>query len=164
MEDMDLVEIDKSVEIGTCPFSRIFKGFEKVEAVQSIFGDRTKKALAELEVEACRPRKGGYMWIDDEKERLDVDLGYIQSAEKRYLYLDVIHELVHVRQMREGKELFDEKYKYIERPTELEAYDLAVEEAKKIGMSNDEIKEYLKVEWIPKKDFETFLKRFELDS
>jgi alkylation response protein AidB-like acyl-CoA dehydrogenase len=50
--------------------------------------------------------------------------------------------------LTEGKPLFDESYEYHERPTELEAYRYAVKEARKLGMSDDEIFEYLKVDWM----------------
>jgi hypothetical protein len=63
-------------------------------------------------------------------------------------YLDIVHELVHVRQYREGKPLFDESYEYHDRPTELEAYKHAVKEARRLGMSDQEIFEYLKVDWM----------------
>jgi hypothetical protein len=53
-----------------------------------------------------------------------------------------------VKQFREGKELFDETYEYADRPTELEAYRIAVKEARRLGMGNDEIFEYLKVTWL----------------
>ena len=33
-------------------------------------------------------------------------------------------------------------------PTEIESYDITVKEAKRLGMSDKEIIDYLKVEWI----------------
>jgi len=62
------------------------------------------------------------------------------------LYLDVIHELVHIRQLREGKQLFDNGYEYVDRPTELEAYKVGVDEARRVGMSEEEVFEYLKAD------------------
>jgi hypothetical protein len=59
-----------------------------------------------------------------------------------------VHELVHVRQFREGKPLFDETFEYHDRPTELEAYAHAVKEARRLGMSDAELYEYLKVTWM----------------
>jgi len=67
-------------------------------------------------------------------------------------YLDIVHELVHVRQYREGKPLFDESFEYHERPTELEAYSHAVKEARRLGLSDDEIFEYLKVDWMSEEE------------
>jgi len=74
------------------------------------------------------------------------------------LYLDVIHELVHIKQFLQGRNLFDSKYSYVDRPTEIEAYRCCVEEARKIGMSEAAIAEYLYVEWISRADHARLLK------
>jgi hypothetical protein len=68
------------------------------------------------------------------------------------IYLDIIHELVHVRQFMEGKELFDDNYSYIERPTEVEAFRHAVAEARNLGLSDERICAYLKTEWLSDDD------------
>jgi len=43
-------------------------------------------------------------------------------------------------------DLFDRKYSYVDRPTEVEAYKYTVEEARNLGMKKEEILDYLKVE------------------
>ena len=72
----------------------------------------------------------------------------MRKSDSRILYLDIIHELVHVRQQREGLDLYDKSYSYVERPTEIEAYEIAVKEAKRLDMTDKEILDYLHVEWI----------------
>jgi hypothetical protein len=62
------------------------------------------------------------------------------------IYLDVIHELVHVKQFLDGKKLRDNNFAYVDRPTEIEAHRKAVEEAKRIGMDDKHILEYLRTE------------------
>jgi hypothetical protein len=69
-----------------------------------------------------------------------------------HLYLDLVHELVHVKQFGEGRDLFDHAYKYVARPTELEAYAVTVAEARRLGMPEEEICEFLYVEWISHDD------------
>ena len=64
----------------------------------------------------------GYLRVDDETGNIVVSGEYLRTGDERYLYLDVVHELVHVRQFIEGKELFDRRYSYVDRPTEIEAY------------------------------------------
>jgi hypothetical protein len=54
----------------------------------------------------------------------------------------------------EGKKLFDDNFSYVRRPTEVEAYRLAVEEAKRLGLSDERICEYLKTEWMSNRDLE----------
>lgn len=141
------VQIPGDVPIMKHPFTDYFKGFEKVLVVREIFGDETDKVLAELRVEFFSSRFG-YMGVSDEDGHLIVSAYYLRDGDPLSKYLDVVHELVHVRQFREGKPLFDETYEYHERPTELEAYRHAVKEARRLGMSDADIFEYLKVDWM----------------
>jgi hypothetical protein len=141
------VQIPKEVPIIKYSFLDYFKGFEAVSAVREIFGDQTGNVLSELQVEFFGTRFG-YMGVSDEDGHVFVSANYLKQGDARSIYLDVVHELVHVRQFREGKALFDETYEYVDRPTELEAYKHTVKEARRLGMSDDEIFDYLKVTWL----------------
>ena len=136
----------------THPFTDYFKGFEKVEAVRKIFGDKTEEVPRNLRVEFGG--RGGYMGVSDVDGHLLISAHYIKEGDIVDIYLDVIHELVHVRQFMEGKKLFDDNFSYVRRPTEVEAYRLAVEEARRLGLSDERICEYLKTEWMSSKDLE----------
>jgi hypothetical protein len=149
------IAMKRDSEAGSFFFFEIFQGFGELEAVTSIFQDDTEKVLKSLKVDLQSRR--GYARVDDETGNIVVSLDYLKQGDERHIYLDVIHELVHIRQFMEGKELFDMKYGYLERPTEIEAYAAAVEEAKKIGMKEDEIVEYLRVEWVTEDEFQLFL-------
>ena len=100
----------------------------------------------------------GYMYVNDEDGSLVVGADYLRTASVNYLYLDVIHELVHIKQYLQGKNLFDENYSYVDRPTEIEAYKCSVEEARRIGMDEDTLAEYIYVEWISRKEHARLLK------
>ncbi|PSN85608.1 hypothetical protein B9Q02_05655 [Candidatus Marsarchaeota G1 archaeon BE_D] len=150
------VKINRNVELLSYPFKEVFQGFENVVAVRKIFGDKTDEVLSKLRV-VLYPRRG-YLAVDDQTGYILVSHPYLKEADERYLYLDVIHELVHVKQFFEGKELFDERYSYVDRPTEIEAYKVAVEEGRRIGMSDEELADYLRVEWITDEEFERLLK------
>jgi hypothetical protein len=63
----------------------------------------------------------------------------------------------------EGKELFDHNYSYVERPTEVEAYRAAVEEARRLGLSDRRICEYLKTEWMTDEEFRGLAKAVAVD-
>ena len=128
------------------PFTDYFKGFEKVEAVRRLFGERTEEVLRKLKVELTTI--GGYMWVSDMDGHLVVSSSYLNNGDRVDIHLDVVHELVHVKQFMEGKELFDTHYGYTDRPTEIEAYRYAVEEARRLGLSDERICQYLKTEWI----------------
>jgi len=134
------------------PFNDYFKGFDKVEAVHRIFGEKTEQVLRDLKVEFTWA--GGYMGVNSTNGHLMVSSKYLNKGDRADIYLDVIHELVHVKQFMEGKELFDSHYSYTERPTEIEAYRHAVEEARRLGWSDAKIFNYLKTEWMSEKELE----------
>lgn len=147
--------INRAAKTGSLAFAEVFPGFETVEAVRSIFGERTELVLADLRVDVL-PRQG-YLRVDDETGNIIVSSEYLRKGDERYLYLDVIHELVHIKQFMQGRELFDRRFSYVDRPTELEAYTAAVREAERIGMKKEEILDYLKVEWITDEEFRRLL-------
>lgn len=149
------VTINREMDESDYPLKEVFIGFERVEAVKAIFGGKTEEVLKRTRV-VLQERKG-YLHVDDTSGNIVVSSHYLRSGDERYLYLDVIHELVHVKQYMEGKELFDERYSYVDRPTEIEAYSVTLKEAKRIGMKHKEIVDYLKVDWVTEAEFERLL-------
>jgi len=127
-----------------------------VEAVKGIFGERTEEVLRHLKVEFTWI--GGYMFVDNTDGHLVINSRYLNSGDKVDIYLDLIHELFHIRQFMEGKELFDTRYEYIERPTEIEAYRYTVQEARRLGLSDERICQYLKTEWMSDSDLKRLAK------
>lgn len=111
-------------------------------AVQQIFGEKTNDVLRDLRVEFTSGR--GYMNVSDEDGHLRVNANYLNTGDERDIYLDIIHELVHVKQFLDGKKLHDRNFQYCDSPIELEAYGHAVEEARKLGMSEEQILDYLR--------------------
>jgi hypothetical protein len=140
----------------TGQFLEYFKGFDKVEAVQGIFKEKTTDILSNLKVEFSWVN--GYMYIDSKNGHIVISKKYLQNGNQTDIYLDLIHELYHIKQFKEGKELFDPKYKYVDRPTEIEAYKYTVQEAKRIGLTDKRICQYLKTEWINDVDFKRLTK------
>jgi hypothetical protein len=138
------VEFVRNVKVVTYPFQDYFKNFENVEAVKRILGDKTEEVLHNLRVEFTSGR--GYMGVNDEDGHLRCSANYLNSGDPTDLYLDIIHELTHVRQFMEGKQLFDNHYRYVDRPTELEAFHNAVDEARRLGLTEKDITEYLRTE------------------
>ena len=137
-------------------FSEYFKNFEKVDAVRGIFGEKTNEILSHLTVEISWIM--GYMYVDGSDGHLVISKGYLNSGDKTDIYLDLIHELCHVKQFMEGKELFDPRYDYVDRPTEIEAYQYAVQEARRLGLSDERIRCYLWTEWMDEDSFRRLAK------
>ena len=142
-------------------FNDYFKGFDKNEAVRGIFGNKTEDVLRNLKVEFMG--LFGYMGVDNTDGHLLVNARYLENGDKTDIYLDVIHELCHVKQYMEGKELFDGRYEYVDRPTEIEAYQYTVNEARRLGLSNERICQYLKTEWMSEEDLKKLAKHLEVD-
>jgi hypothetical protein len=140
----------------TYSFAEYFKGLENVEAVRRIFGEKTEEILENLKVEFTW--LGGYMFVDGEDGHIVINSRYLQNGNKVDIYLDLIHELVHVRQFMEGKQLFDSHYGYTDRPTEVEAYQHAVDEARNLGLNDERICQYLKTEWMSDEDLKRLAK------
>jgi len=145
------LRLTKLMRIGTSTrmFLDCFGDFEKHEAVRGIFGDKTHEVLSNLKVEFTW---FGYMGVNDDNGHLMVNKTYLNNGDKTDIYLDVVHELCHVKQHFDGRELFDPHYDYVDRPTEVEAYRYTVQEAKRLGLSDERILCYLQTEWISDED------------
>lgn len=161
MDDIDKVKIIRNVQATTYPFTRYFEGFENIEDVKNIFKDRTKQVLQNLQVEFIGRR--GYMGVSNLDGHLIISSEYLQKGDLIDIFLDIIHELVHVKQFIEGKELFDHNYSYVDRPTEIEAYRYTVDVALKMGLDEDRIYDYLKTEWMSDADFHVLIKNLKMN-
>ena len=150
--DLGGVTIRRNLGAGTHRFGDIFSGFATLAAVRDVFGARTEQVLHNLTVEVF-PREG-YMGVSDEDGHIFASQSYLNTGELWTIYLDIVHELVHVRQFMEGKNLFDNAYAYVDRPTEIEAYRVAANEARRIGLDEHKIYEYLEVPWISRQEHE----------
>lgn len=140
-------KIEREGPLNRYNFTDFFKGFDQVPIIKKTFGKNTVEILSNLEVEFNSFRRG-YMGVSDDDGHLVVNTHHLKNSDYKILYLDVVHELIHVKQFMDGKNLFDEDYEYVDRPTEIEAYQITVDEAKKIGMNDPEIFDYLQVDWI----------------
>ena len=148
------------IGLSTYRFADYFKGMEKVGAVRGIFGEKTDEILKNLRVGFTFV--GGYMFVNNANGHLMISSKYIKNGDRIDIYLDLIHELVHVKQFMEGKELFDVNYGYTERPTEVEAYRVALREARRLGLSEDRICQYLKTEWMNVEEFKKLAKSMDV--
>lgn len=147
MESKFRVRIERNGPTKLYPFTRFFRDFDRLESVQELFGKQTRSVLRKLKVEFFSARFG-YMGTSDVDGHLIISNRYLKDGKFRDVYLDVVHELCHVSQFRHGKPLFYPKLSYVDAPSEIEAYTFTVREGKRVGMTDKELVEYLKVEWI----------------
>lgn len=161
MDNIDKVKIIRNVQATTYPFTQYFEGFENIEAVKNIFKDKTKQVLQNLQVEFIGRR--GYMGVSNLDGHLIISSEYLHKGDRIDIFLDIIHELVHVKQFINGKELFDHNYSYVDRPTEIEAYRYTVDVALKMGLDEARICNYLKTEWMSDADFRLLIKNLKMN-
>ncbi|MHA2204155.1 MAG: hypothetical protein ACW991_10745 [Candidatus Hodarchaeales archaeon] len=145
------VKVLRNAKVTTYPFTDYFEGFHKVGIIKRLFGDETEDVLKNLKIE-FRGGKRGYMGVSDDDGHLRINAHYLNNGDIIDIYLDIIHELIHVKQFMDGKKLFDGDFRYIERPTEIEAFRYSVEEARNLGLSDERICEYLSTEWMKDDD------------
>ncbi len=141
------VRVQRTAPIQLYPFPRFFRGFERLEAIRELFGPRAARVLASLKVEFFSARFG-YMGTSDIDGHLLISSRHLRHSPFRTVYLDLVHELCHVRQFRDGRPLFYPKLSYVDAPSEIEAYRFTVREGRRLGMTDRQLFDYLNVEWI----------------
>lgn len=137
----------------------IFVGFDESPSVREIF--RGRRGLDDIIVRIGKSPK--YMRVLDDDGSIAIGREYLRTGDSLHLYLDLVHEVTHVRQQREGLPLYDQSYRYIDRPTEIEAMINTVGEARRCGMSDCEIAEYLDVPWITAEEHAELVRKLELN-
>ena len=154
--DLPVTFSRKAPSVPLSPFTDYFRGFEKVKAVQDVFGGRTDEVLGRLGIRFISNRYM-YMGVSDQDGNIGVGTYHLKNSDLRTLYLDIVHELFHVKQFMDDREYFAREHRrylkktgfdtalYYRSPIEVPAYRHAVDEAKRIGMSFDEIADYLKM-------------------
>ncbi len=133
---------------GTYFLDDIFDGLKHSATLMEVF--KTKNELDDifLKTNVIVEEKDHYMFVKNEDAAIVIGLDHLKNSDTKVLYLDIVHELVHVKQHRAGLDLYNRSYSYVDRPTEIEAYEVAVKEARRLGMNDDEIMDYLFVDWI----------------
>ena len=138
--------VRRSAVMGEYKLSEVFTGLESSPALIKVFSSKAQmaKILKHLKLRVERNDSG--LWLDRDTGTICIGAKHLTAAKSDFLYLDVVHVLVHVRQFLEGKELYDQAFEYVDRPTELEAYRTTVAEARRVGMDEDEILKYLRMD------------------
>lgn len=149
--------ITRNLREGLHTVKDVFPGFANSPNLRAILEGlpfSPEEVLVEVALTKTR-----YMRVSERDGRIIINTEHLRKADWKVLYLDLLHELVHVKQYLEGIDIYDDYYPYVDRPTEIEAYSLAVKEARQLEMSDREIAEYLRVEWNTKAEHARLLGR-----
>lgn len=149
---MNSIKVNRLTDNGFYKLEEIFENLKNSSVLLDIF--KSKQTIDDVftNTRVIVDGSSQYMYVNNEDASIVIGSSHLKNSDKKILYLDIIHELVHVRQQREGFDLYDKSYAYVDRPTEIEAYLIAVQEAKRLGMKDDEIYDYLHVDWITKEE------------
>ncbi len=152
------VRLERKAPTKLYPFTRFFQGFEKVPSIRELFGPRTAEILRAEKVEFFSTRFG-YMGTSDVDGHLLINTRHLHDSPFATVYLDLVHELRHVKQFRDGKPLFYPKLSYVDAPSEIEAYRFTVDEGRRIGLSERSLFAYLKTEWMTEAEHRRLARR-----
>ena len=143
-----MIKINRNITPGDYSLAEIFDGLQEVDILIKVF--KTKEELDDvfLNTKVIVEESDHYMYVKNDDASVVIGFRHLKNSDSKILYLDIVHELVHVMQQRQGLDLYNKSYAYVDRPTEIEAYAIAVEEARRLGMDDREIFDYLHVEWI----------------
>lgn len=84
---------------------------------------------------------------------------HLRESSPLMLYMDIFHELGHVVQRAAGAELWPPGVSYVDRWTEVEAYRLVVDDARRLGAPDAFLREYLRVDWISDEEHRALLEK-----
>lgn len=137
---------------GLHPYLQLFPRAAESPGLARIEPDPTKrKDLLRHSFVFIRPGPG-FAYIDIEMPAIVLAEEYYRTGQDLDLYLDLLHELAHIRQHHEGRDLWDERFAYVDRITEIEGYAVAVEEGRRLGMSDAEVVAHLSNPWMDDED------------
>jgi len=168
--------VRRDLPLGRHPVLEAFPGLDRLETAARHEPDATKRAelhrstqlelvpddiwmyVAPFEVpKGSRP--GWKPVVSPETDCIVVGESHLRESPDLILFLDIFHELCHIRQRHAGAELWDRRFSYTERPTEVEAYRFVVDEARLLGVGDDVLRDYLHVEWIDDDEFHQLLQK-----
>jgi hypothetical protein len=159
--------VARETPVGRHPLLTVFPGLSDLPTAVRHEPDPAKRA--KLHGETCVEVVDEDMWmyvapfdvpksfrrrwkpvVSPEADCIVVGQGHLKESPALILFLDIFHELRHVQQRQAGQELWPDELSYVERPTEIDAYQFVVDEARRFGVSDATLRDYLRVEWIDK--------------
>jgi hypothetical protein len=167
-------KVDRKIPLGRHPLLAAFPGLDRLGTAERHEPNAKKrdqlhrKTFVEIVPEDVwmyvapteRPPEAPRQWqpvLANGQDCIVIGEGHLRDSTDLILFLDIFHELCHIRQRHRGLELWDRRFSYVTRPTEVEAYKFVVDEARRFGVEDPVLRDYLKVEWISDKEFRQLL-------
>ena len=152
MELPEYAKVVRTLPCGEHPYRSLLPRLEESPVARRI-ASRTTPLGPLVDGARVRIKPGdGYLWIDVKIPAIMLIEGYYRAVPPLDLYLDLAHELTHLRQLAEGMDLWDRSLHYVDRPTEIEGYAVAVEEGIRLGMTEADVMRHLSNPWMNKEE------------
>ena len=158
----EYAQVVRGLPSGDYPYRTLLPRIEespvrrRIETVKTPFSTLLDGAIVRI-----KNKKRGYCYVDVAVPAVTVNEYYYLNGNDLDLYLDLAHELTHLRQHSEGENIWDHGTPYIDRATEIEGYAVAVEEGLRLGMTEAEIIKHLSNPWMSEEEIARLRKNIE---
>ncbi|MFH1910980.1 MAG: hypothetical protein ABIK91_02975 [Pseudomonadota bacterium] len=158
----NIFRIHRRVEPGQYRLVELFWDIRTCGILPAIFADAEEIDGVMAHTKVFVVDRLSEMFVDNDDGSITIGLTHLRQASDEFLYLDIIHELCHVKQHLQGRNLYDRSKAYVDRETEIEAYQVTVQEARRIGLKDEAIANYLRVSWITPEEHKRLVRRLDV--
>jgi hypothetical protein len=158
----NIFRIHRQVEPGQYRLVELFWDIRTYGILPAIFADTEEIDGVMAHTKVFVVDRLNEMFVDNDDGSITIGLTHLRQALDEFLYLDIIHELCHVKQHMQGRNLYDRSKAYVDRETEIEAYQVTVQEARRIGLNDEAIANYLRVSWITPEEHKRLVRRLDV--
>ena len=158
----NIFRIHRRVEPGQYRLVELFWDIRTYGILPAIFADAEEIDGVMAHTKVFVVDRRSEMFVDNDDGSITIGLTHLREASDEFLYLDIIHELCHVKQHLQGRNLYDRSKAYVDRETEIEAYRVTVQEARRIGLNDEAIANYLRVPWITPEEHKRLVRRLDV--
>jgi hypothetical protein len=151
--------IDRRLGPGQYRLTEVFADIRGYDVLSAIFADAAEIDRVMVCTKVIVVDAPGEIFVDNDNGSITISLNHLCNCSDEFLYLDIIHELCHVKQHLQGRNLYDRRKAYVDRETEIEAYEVTVREARRIGLNDETISNYLRVYWITPEEHKRLAER-----
>lgn len=148
----DFARLNRDLGVGLHPYLDVFPSAADSPGLRRVVADPVARQALLTSSRVRISAMPGYAYIDVKTPCISLSWVYYKSGTDLDLYLDMLHELTHLRQLQEGLDLWDGRYSYVDRVTEIEGYAVAVEEGRRLGMTEANLQRHLHNPWMSADD------------
>jgi hypothetical protein len=167
-------QVARDLRVGRHPILAVFPGLDRLPTAERLVPDRADRARLFQETSVYLVDQDLWMYVSPnelpkgvrrewrpivspESDCIVVGKNHLKESPLLTLFMDIYHELCHLLQRHDGADLWPPGVSYVKRWTEVEAYRFVVKEAREIGVSDEFLRDYLRVEWISEEEHRELL-------